>query len=100
MINGGIIVRLVRNSTTISRDTCKSLAEVPSLQVTPPSFPLPIGATPAPSANPVPLAAPQATARPVTPNQKSDRANPGQTQRDRQPARPRGNPNGKLDLSV
>ena len=70
------------------------------MNVTPPSLPLPIGTTPAPSANPVPLAAPQATARPVTPNQKADRGAAGAGQRDRQPARPRGNPNGKIDLSV
>lgn len=70
------------------------------MNVTPPSLPLPIGATPAPTANSVPLAAPQVTARPVTPNQKSDRPSAGSAQRDRQPPRPHGNPNGKIDLSV
>ena len=70
------------------------------MNVTPPSLPLPIGAIQAPTANPVPLAAPQVTARPVTPNQKSDRSATGSSQCDRQPPRPRGNPNGKIDLSV
>lgn len=70
------------------------------MNVTPPSTPLPIGAASVPPANPVPLAAPQVSARPVTPNQKPDRSAAGPTQRDRQPARPRGNPNGKIDLSV
>lgn len=70
------------------------------MNVTPPPLPLPIGTTPVPPANPVPLAAPAATARPVAPNQKADRPAPGPTQRDRQPPRPHGNPNGKLDLSV